>query len=70
MKDLQSSIVQKLGYFGPEHTIACFRLQLHPAVKSLLVTHEGFVLSDEISYFQMYHGIPIAIKYNLTLAKD
>ena len=58
MKDLQSSIVQKLGYFGPEHTIACFRLNLHSDVKSLLVSHEGFVLSDEMSYFQMHHGYP------------
>ncbi len=70
MIDLQSLTVQKLGYFGPEHTIACFRLNLHCDVKSLLVTHEGFVLKDEVLYdFHMLHGYPDCNKIQSDLGK-
>ena len=58
-----------MGYFGPKHTIACFRLNLH-GVESLLVTHEGFVLKDEVLYdFHMLHGYPDCHKIQSDLGK-
>lgn len=68
MIDLQSLTVQKLGYFGPKHTIACFRLNLH-GVESLLVTHEGFELRDEVFYFCTTHAYPDCHKIQSNLGK-
>lgn len=64
MKDLQSSIVQKLGYFGPEHTIACFRLNRRKrTVQTLILTSKYITTMNSAWKYLLYRACQEAGKW-------